>query len=469
MTRSDKSTDTQAQQPAANVVSAAGVASATTAVAGRNGVVIRKLSSQGKTGYRTYEVHQRERVGESTEKLKPIELISEAYRLDPYPVLSTLRENYPCYRDWLGNRYWLTQYNDVTSVFADDANFETRSRAWHFGGVQVAGVHGRDLGDELPVLEHLAKGLTTDFQASCDELLQAMQGEGQGDLAQQFAARLPLLVLARSLDIPVAERENFYALYWRLQRGTSWQAELRADGQRAATELATYFKPLLAARRETPGDDLLSVLLHLEGLDEPLTAQDVVVTLLEMDHQTMHGGLANLWHLLLSHPQELELARQSSRAMKMAFLEALRHSAPVLSAQRFTRHEVERFGKLLPAGSLVECSAAAANRDPRIFAAPDEFRVERADLCQREPRGQYRADGLASGLAFALGPPSKHPAIPEDRPPSRYALTRDAAATASMMVLEQMPDLARVGGTDSRLAAVTVGEMHTCWSLPVRW
>ena len=53
--------------------------------------------------------------------------------------------------------------------------------------------------------------------------------------------------------------------------------------------------------------------------------------------------------------------------VKLAYLETLRHSPPVLAAPRYARHEVERFGRLLPEGALVICSAAAANRDPRAF------------------------------------------------------------------------------------------------------
>jgi hypothetical protein len=76
-------------------------------VVGRNGVVIikRPKRSDGPPKYRTYEVYQRERVGESTEKIKPGQLISEDYRLDPYPIVAVLREHYPCYRDWLSNSY----------------------------------------------------------------------------------------------------------------------------------------------------------------------------------------------------------------------------------------------------------------------------------------------------------------------------------------------------------------------------
>ena len=38
------------------------------------------------------------------QKIKPQQLISRAVPADPYPALAMLRENYPCYRDWLGQR-----------------------------------------------------------------------------------------------------------------------------------------------------------------------------------------------------------------------------------------------------------------------------------------------------------------------------------------------------------------------------
>ena len=66
-----------------------------------------------KPGYRTYEVYQRERVGETTNLIKPRQLISDEYLSDPYPLVAILRENYPCYRDWLSNCFWITRYDDV--------------------------------------------------------------------------------------------------------------------------------------------------------------------------------------------------------------------------------------------------------------------------------------------------------------------------------------------------------------------
>lgn len=412
------------------------------------------------SGYRTYEVYQRERVGQTTNLLKPRELISDEFALDPYRLLAILRENYPCYRDWVGNRLWITRYDDVTSVFADDANFETRPKRWFYGQADL----GRDLGEELPVLQARADRIDAASDAIIERILDELPQ--QVDLATAFAARFPLELWGAVLDLPGTDLAEFSSRYWRMQRGAHGNSRIQEDGITAMAELISYFEPMLAARRADPGDDLVSAVAQLDLADGQSTAADLVVTLLEADYETLHGSLANLWFLLLTHPQQLDVVREDRRLMKFAYLEALRHSTPVLAAARFARHEVERFGRLLPAGGLLYCSAAAANRDPRAFEDPDRFEVTRSDLCQREPRGQYRADGLPSGVAFGLGKPSIHPAMPKGRPRSLYAITRDLAVTASSMLLDARPGIALTPGVQPTLRSLRLGEMHTCWQLP---
>lgn len=431
-------------------------------VLGRNGVPLYARTGSG-TDFRTYEVHQRERVGDSTEKIKPVQLISPDFAADPYPLLEILRENYPCYRDWLGNSYWISRYNDVTSIFTDDANFETRSKRWFYGIEDF----GRDLRGELPVLIAQANQIDTFAPKIAEEIIAGFKADGGVDLATEFAARLPLELLARTLDLPEGDFPTFVERYWRMQRGYDWDPKAQAAGLQAISEMTDYFRPLLEARRGAPGEDMLSAIAALELEGGPTTAEDVVATLLEGDHQTLHGALANMWFLLLTHPDELAHVKQERRMLKFAYFETLRHSTPVLAAKRFARQEVERFGKLIPEGGLLICSAAAANRDPRIYADPDKFIVGRKDLCQREPRGQYRADGLPAGIAFGPGQPSKHPAVPEDRPRSLYAITRDTAELASEMLLDELPDLQLKKGAKPTLRSLRLGEMHTCWSLPV--
>ncbi|MFT7221038.1 MAG: cytochrome P450 [Candidatus Azotimanducaceae bacterium] len=452
-------------------------------IAGRNGIVIAKRTYEGNgSGFRTYEVYQRERVGESTEKIKPNQLISDDYRINPYPALDILRENYPCYRDWLSNSFWVTQYNDVTSIFADDANFESRPRAWYYGiedygskdnGINENGIDesdtqktGRNLNHELSVLNAEASCTDNIALGLAEKLAETLASQGSCDLATEFAARFALEITAARYGIQAEDFEFFSSAYWRMQRGTSFDPALQNDGKKAMDELVTFFKPIVEARSANPGDDVVSAMVTLQI---PATAIDVVATLLETDHETLHGALANLWFLLLTHPAEFEKARSEQRLMKLAYLETIRHSTPVLTIDRFARHEVERFGRLIPEGARVICSAASANRDPRVFHDPDRFIADRTDMCQREPRGQYRADGLPSGITFKLGKPSIYPAVPEDRPRSKYAQNRDLAVIASQALIAHLGDIELSKHHTPRLSSLTVGEMHTCWKLPVTY
>lgn len=414
-------------------------------------------------GFRSYEVYQRVRRADTLSELKPRRLSGPEYLDDPYPILAILRERTPCYRDWPGNAFWVTRYDDVTSVFVDDANYETRPKRWRYGIEE----DGQDLGDEVAVRQCV----TARADAAAEPIARrivgaaaAAAGDGQVDLAVELCARYPIELLAAVLDLPPTEMTTFAERYLAMQRGVGWEPTARQIGLDAMQELVAMFEPLLAQRSAGDGDDLVSVAGRLGG-----TARDLVMTLLEADHETLHGGLANTWFLLATHPEQLEAVRADPRLVKVAFLEALRHSAPVLSADRFCRHEVERFGRLLPAGALVRCSAAAANRDPRVFADPDVFVVGRKDLCQREPRGSYRADGLPSGISFGTGAPSKHPAEPEDRPRSLYALTRDLAVIAINVVLDELPAIRLADAAEPRLHSRRLGELHTCWSLPMTW
>lgn len=428
---------------------------------GQNGVVISRRAVAS-AGYRTYEIHQRERVGESTALVKPLQFVSAEFALDPYPLLGILRENYPCYLNWATNSYWLTRYNDVTSVFADDANFETRSKLWFYGQPDF----GRNFGAHIDVLRSHEKSFDGSVKPISEKIVGELLSAGGGDLALDFAARLPLDLLVGWLDIPSDRVSWFVECYLTIQRGHYWDTQAQSDGLVALNELATYFESLLKQRIDSTNSDLISTFVQIRRSDTSVSGADIATTLLEWDHETLHGALANLWYRLLTEPNSLAQVRADPRLMKFAYLECLRHSAPVLSAKRFARHEVERFGRLLPAGALVLCVAAAANRDPRIFKDPDRFIVGRKDLCQREPRGQYRADGLASGIAFGLGAPTKHPALPEDRPRSLYAITRDTAVAASATLLAMTKEI-RVNGNAQAPRCLRLQEMHACWNLPV--
>ncbi len=404
------------------------------------------------TGWRTYEVYQRARPGQVSANFRARQLMSEAYLLDPAVVLAPLREHEPCYRDWPGNAFWVTRYDDVTSLFTDDANYATRTRA-HLCGVAH---RGRDLGGEVDVLRCLERTADEQGEAIARRLVQALEH----DLSTEVLLRFPFELWCAAMAVePTADLARWYLL---LQRAAAWEPQSRLAALEAFDALSAWAAPLLDERRSGDGDDLLSVVARLGG-----TADDLAVTVLELDHATVPGVLANLWYHLLTVPERIDEVRSDPLLVKAAVLETLRHSPPAVSADRWTRHEVERFGRLLPEGALVRLSAAAANRDPRVFTDPDTFDIRRRDLCQREARGQYRADGLPSGISFGTGAPSRHPAVPEDRPRSAYAIARDLAVCMTQVVLDERPRIRLAPGAEPVVRSLRLGEPRLCWSLPV--
>jgi len=325
--------------------------------------------------------------------------------------------------------------------------------------------YGRDLWKHLPIQWAYEKKIDENIRTVSEEAISSLDGSTI-DLAKNFAARIPLALWQKILNIPLEQAQEFARLYLQMQRGARWNPQFRQKGLQSMQGLSDLLKPIFNDRCQNPEDDFISAVAQLQLSDAPPTVKDLVTTILELDHETLHGGLSNLWLNLLTNPREMEKVRNDHRLMKFAWLETLRYSPPVIVADRFARQEVERFGRLIPKGGLLRCSAAAANRDPRQFDEPNVFIIGRKDLCQREPRGQYRADGLPSGIAFGLGRPSIHPAVPKGRPRSRYALIRDAAVTASLLLLEDKPSLKIADGAEPHFTCSQLGEMHTCWELP---
>jgi len=163
--------------------------------------------------------------------------------------------------------------------------------------------------------------------------------------------------------------------------------------------MVAYLRDLIAERKRSPRDDLLSALIRAESDEGKLDEQELIATcilLIVAGHETTVNLISNGALTLMRHPEQWqELVADRSLARSTAE-EVLRYEAPVQMTIRTVGEPLEFAGYELPAGSLVTTVLASANRDPAAYADPDRFDI------RREP-GRTMSFGM--GIHFCLGAP----------------------------------------------------------------
>jgi cytochrome P450 PksS len=240
-----------------------------------------------------------------------------------------------------------------------------------------------------------------------DELLDAVAERGEMDVLHDFAHHLPVRVIGAMLGVPPDDHEQFAS--WTTTLGRAFSPviddELRAALEHAITSLDDYVGDLIAARRRTPGDDLLSQLIAAEEDGDRLSVAELIAmveNLLFAGHDTTRGLLSIAIPLLCAHPEQLRHLLDQPALLPAAVEEILRFEPPVMGGAREAARDVELApGVLVEEGERVSISVAAANRDPRAFVDPDRFDIARTDTAKLASFGQGIHYCLGASLARA--------------------------------------------------------------------
>lgn len=230
--------------------------------------------------------------------------------------------------------------------------------------------------------------LATRIDEIVADLLAAIptQGDsGECDFVPDFAARVPLRVIAEILGVPPEDEDLVLKLS---NQGIGAQdPEFRREGssvneaRRAVLiELFTYFSDLVEKRRKEPKDDLATVLAQAELDGEPLPTLEllsyfglIAVAGHETTRNATSGGLA----AFLDHPEQWQRLADNPDLLPRAVEEILRWTSPVVHFVRSPKRDAEVAGARVPARDPMVLFYPSANRDEKVFAAADEFRIDR--------------------------------------------------------------------------------------------
>lgn len=335
----------------------------------------------------------------------PPDILSAEHAADPYATYRILLERHPVHFHELTNSWLVSRHADLVSLFRDKEAFSSENYSWQLEPVhgrtilQMEGrehtshrrllnpfFHGAGLESFAATIERVAHELADAFlEREAASVAAGEKARGEVDLVSSFTCLFPISVIEAMLGLPPADHEKFERWYSSIMdflTNLSGEQEPIDRGLRTRQELADYFLPIIAERREGNGDDLVSRLARAEVEGERLSDENIrafISLMLPAGGETTDRALASLFKNLLEHPDQLEAVVADRSLILDALAETLRYSPPVHMIMRQATKDVEIEGVAIPAGSTITCLLAAANRDPRKFSEPDRFDIFRTD------------------------------------------------------------------------------------------
>lgn len=204
------------------------------------------------------------------------------------------------------------------------------------------------------------------------------------DLMPCFAHPLPVAVTGELMGVPTDQQQEVLKQVGRFvrARGLSQSEETASGGDEAMEVYARYFLPLIHERRQHPRADLLSRLLHDREQGVTLTDEQLLLFVSSNFYSasiyTVPLLISSMALLLARQPEVFQRLRQDPALIDSAVEEMLRFDPPAQALNASTAAEpLEIAGQNIAAGDSLTALVGAANRDPRVFADPDHFVVDR--------------------------------------------------------------------------------------------
>ncbi len=218
------------------------------------------------------------------------------------------------------------------------------------------------------------------------------------DLAKPYPSQAIAYVMGAPLED--APRLHHWSTWIQRQFDAISMVEQRAGIEQAVAEFYEYAWALVRARRESPGEDLISLLIAAEEEGERLSdveCVNLVLNVLIGGVDTTQSQLAHAVRLLAEHPAQWALLAERPELVPQAVEEALRFEPITPFTARIVVEELTFRDVTFPAGTIVMVCAFTGNRDlPEDGGEPDLFDIA-AD------RGRARALTFGAGVHYCLG------------------------------------------------------------------
>ena len=349
---------------------------------------------------------------------------------DPYPYFEELRSACPVLPLPHLGVVAVTGYDEACEVYRDTDSFSScNSVIGPYASFPVP-LEGDDVTDivaryrdQLPMHEHMVTMDPPDHSRErallmrlltpkrlkeneafmwrlADQQLDELIGDGRCEFISAYTQPFAMLVVADVLGVPEEDHQRFREGFGLSAKpGVVGAGQAGSPGENPLAWLDDWFTAYIEDRRREPRRDVLTDLAlatYPDGSTPEVTAVVRTATFLfAAGQETTARLLAAALRHLAEHP-ELQDELRTNRDRIPGFLEeVLRVESPVKTDFRLTRRTTSIGGVDIQAGTPVMLLNGAANRDPRRFACPAEFHVDRANAQTHVAfgRGQHSCPG----------------------------------------------------------------------------
>ena len=338
-----------------------------------------------------------------------------ALHTEPYAVWKRLRDESPVYYNPEHDFYALSRFDDVMTASLDTETFSSQH------GIILDSITEEPLAAPQPMImmdppdhTYLRKMVNRTFFRSriaqledhvrelCRGYLDRHVGTNGFDYVEDFAAKLPVMVISSLLGFPDEDHDNLREWSDAQLHRDEGSTELSADGMEASAQLYGYYQQQIELRRRDSTEDIVSDLMNSDLIAphvDPRRLNDgELLMFIAMINVAGNETVARLlgWAALTlaRNPEQRALLVNEPDLIGGAIEELLRYDAPSPVQGRFTLRDATYHDTVIPAGSKVTLLTGSAGRDERQYDRADEFDVTRTGI---------RHLGFGHGSHFCLG------------------------------------------------------------------
>ena len=336
---------------------------------------------------------------------------------DPYPTYARLRDEAPLFHNAEVGFWALSRHADVIEAFRDAARFSSAHGVSldpsaygpdaHKTSSFIAmdpPTHGRMRGLVSRAftprrVETLEPGIRALARTHLDR---ALADGPELDLIADYAGKLPMDVISELIGVPAADRDELRRLADLVLHREDGIDDVPPAGIDASLTLVGYYADMVAGRRRQPTDDLTSALVAAELDGQRLSDDDIIGFLFLMvvaGNETTTKLLGHAWYWAWRHPGERAKPFADPARIPDWVEETLRYDTSSQFIVRTAADDIALHGGVIPRGDRVVLMLGSANRDPRAFAEPDRFDLDRAHDVQLASFGVGRHFCLGASLA----------------------------------------------------------------------